>query len=165
MSTTFGSGTPDLRLCPRPSLLHRRGTTRCDAIDRHQDVGLGSLAGRNDSQRDGLAADVAITVEKGAGRRQIDRATEQSAERLLQVDKVEKRTVRLEVDQEVDVAARGGIPTGYGTEHRDGTALVLMRERDNLRPVPLDQRAKGVEVRTTILILRCETTTAQRRPA
>jgi len=51
------------------------------------------------------------------------------------VDEVEQGAVRLELDEEIDVARRLLVAAGHRTEHGDRSSVMLLGERDDLATV------------------------------
>lgn len=59
-----------------------------------------------------------IPLEQATPGNDIDRCPEENAELLDQVDLVEKRTARLELSEEVDIAGGPGVSPRYRAEHQ-----------------------------------------------
>ena len=48
------------------------------------------------------------------------------------MDEVEQRPVRLELDEEIDVARRMLVAAGHRSEHRERASVMLLSERDDV---------------------------------
>jgi len=88
------------------------------------------------SQRDGVSPDVVIAIEEPAGGHDINRSLEQHGESVLEMDEVEQRAVRLELDEEIDVARGVLVAASHRSEHGDRSSVMQLGERDDLATVP-----------------------------
>lgn len=91
------------------------------------------------SQMDQIAANVVVAIQQHPSRHHIHPAAEQFAQGVLKADHVEQRAPPVELDKEVDVAAKPILATGHRAEHCDRPTLVTRRQRDDLVSVPLNE--------------------------
>jgi hypothetical protein len=69
----------------------------------------------------------------------VDMASEQLFEILLEPDEVEQRPVVFHFDQEIDVAVSAVVTACDGTEYADVARSVLRGNAENLFAVPVDR--------------------------
>ena len=91
------------------------------------------------SDRHGFLADVIVTVLEPAERDNVDGDSQEMLERLLQIHEIEKRTARLELDKEVDVALWRVVAPGDRAKQRHGTTTVMTHELVDLATHRLDK--------------------------
>ena len=132
------------RSAARTRILSARKSSRPTAttsdISQHASTMSASRSSSPGSQGDGLGPDVLIAWLERTGRHHVDRATEQSAQLILQMEEIEQGAVGLEVDEEIYITACGLVSTSNGAEQRHRTASMTPDDVEDLL-TPLIQSA------------------------
>ena len=94
------------------------------------------------SQVHGLGANVLVPRLEGAPRDDVNADSEEFLKILEQAHVIKERGIGLEVDEQIQAAARMSLSPGHGTEHRDPVGTALPRDAQDLCTAPA-QLIKG----------------------
>lgn len=84
------------------------------------------------SQIHGLSGNVLVSRLEGVPRDNVHSDTQKVLKVLEQTDVIKKRCARLEVDEQIQIAAWASLASGYGTEDGDPMHLALARDAQDL---------------------------------
>lgn len=146
---TFDGESPrTVTIPPGSAARHQRVDFGCG----FEDVG-DALVRRSCSQIDGLGEDPSVSILQPSGRDHVDREAEQFLQLRRQPDEVEERALSVEVDQQIDVAARAFLAAGDRPEETDASAVVARHGRSNRISLRLDHGPK--RRRRTVAVGHC----------